>query len=377
MVVCKDCRRTWPAARNVATCLLGILLLATDLAHGQGARQRERRRAGQPRRLLVMTSLPTFAAIARQLTGDLAEVEAIARGDQDPHYVQPRPSYAAKLGRADLFVSTGLDLEMWAPAVIDRANNPRVVEGEDGNVIVYPGVKLLEVPEDLSRAGGDVHAFGNPHVHTDPVNAIIIAENILRSLERIDPANTESYEANYRDFKDRVMRRLFGDQLVEMLGADAIFQLARNYEFWDFVRNQSFQGRPLTDYLGGWLAEGAAFRGRRMACYHKNWAYFGARFQVECAVFIEPRPGIPPSPRHLAEVVGTMRDEHIPVLMAANYFSHSQVEQVASRTGARAVIVPLDVQGAEGVDTYFDLVDLWVSSLSEAFLATDRNENQE
>ena len=376
MVVCKGRRCSWHAIRNAAMCLLGILLLAAEPAHGQGVRHRQRRH-GQQGRLLVIASLPTFASIARDLTGDLADVEAIARGDEDPHYVQARPSYAAKVGRADLFVTTGLDLEMWAPAVIDRANNPRIVEGAEGHVITYPGVKMLEVPEDLSRFGGDVHAFGNPHIHTDPVNAIVIAENILRGLTQVDPANAEAYEANFRDFKDRVMRRLFGDQLVEMLGAEAIYRLARNYEFWDFARSQSFQGRPLTDYLGGWLAEGEPFRGRRMACYHKNWAYFGARFQVECAVFIEPRPGIPPTPSHLAEVVGTMRDEHIPVLMAANYFSHSQVEQVASRTNARPVIVPLDVEGAEGVDTYFDLIDLWVARLSEAFLALEQGENRE
>lgn len=370
MGVSKGRRSAWDSIQDAATCLLAITLLAAEPAYAQGARHRHRHQGGQ-QRLLVVTSLPTFAAITRELTGDLAEVEAIARGDEDPHFVQPRPSYAAKVGRADLFVTTGLDLEMWAPTVIDRANNPRVVEGSEGHVVTYPGVKLLEVPEDVSRFGGDVHAFGNPHVHTDPVNAIIIAENILRNLTQVDPDNAETYEANFRDFKDRVMRRLFGDQIVQMLGADAIFQLARNYEFWGFARNQSFQGRPLTDYLGGWLAEATPFRGRRMACYHKSWAYFGARFQIECAVFIEPRPGIPPSPRHLGEVVGTMGDESILVLLAANYFSHSQVEQVASRTNARAVIVPLDVRGAEGVDTYFDLVDLWVSSLSEAFLASD------
>ncbi len=375
MEVSKGHRRSWESIRDAAICLLAVTLLAAEPAHAQ--ERHRHRHHGRHGTVLVVTSLPTFAAIARELTGDLAEVEAIARGDEDPHFVQPRPSYAAKVGRADLFVTTGLDLEMWAPTVIDRANNPRVVEGAEGHVVTYPGVKLLEIPDDVSRAGGDVHVFGNPHVHTDPVNAIIIGENILRNLTQVDPANAETYESNYRDFKDRVMRRLFGDRLVEMLGADAIYQLARNYEFWDFARNQSFQGRPLTDYLGGWLAEAEPFRDRRLACYHKNWAYFSARFQIDCVVFIEPRPGIPPTPRHLGEVVGTMRDEHIPVLLAANYFSHSQVEQVASRTNARAVIVPLDVRGAEGVDTYFDLVDLWVSSLSEAFLASDQHESRE
>lgn len=338
--------------------LLAVLLLAAKPAAAQ-------------EKLQVVATLPVFAAIAEVLTGELAEVVAIARGDEDPHFVQARPSYAAIVGRADLFVATGLDLELWAPTVIDRARNSAIIEGSPGHVVTYTGVKLLEVPETVTRAGGDVHAFGNPHIHTDPVNAIIIARNILTGLRRVDPAHAATYEANARDFEDRVMRRLFGDELVEMLGADAIFTLARNYQFWEFARNQTYQGRPLTEYLGGWLAEGAPFRGRRMACYHKNWGYFSARFQVECAAYMEPKPGIPPTPGHVRDVIDIMRDEHIPVLFAANYFSRTQVERVASRTGAQVVMVPLDVRGAEGIDTYFDLIDLWVSRLSETFLALD------
>lgn len=329
-------------------------------------------RAEAQEKLQIVTTLPTYAAIARELTGELAEVNAIGRGDEDPHFVSPRPSFAAMVGDADIFVVTGLDLELWVPAVIDRARNPRVVEGGSGHVVAYSGVKLLEVPQSVSRAGGDVHVFGNPHIHTDPVNAIIIARNILATLRTVDSRNASIYEANARAFEDRVMRRLFGDQLVDMLGAETILQLARNYEFWDFAANQSYQERPLTEYLGGWLAEAAAFRDRRMACYHKNWAYFSARFRIECAIYIEPKPGIPPAPGHLGEVVEFMRDELVGVLFAANYFSRTQVERVASRTDARAVIVPEHVAGLEGVDTYFDLIDSWVLGLSEAFLALDQ-----
>jgi ABC-type Zn uptake system ZnuABC Zn-binding protein ZnuA len=345
--------------RRTAAAVVGLLVVFAGPAEAQD-------------KLQIVTTLPTFAAITRELTGDLAEVNAIARGDEDPHFVNPRPSFAARVGAADIFVVTGLDLELWVPAVTDRARNPKVVEGGPGHVVAYSGVKLLEVPQNVSRAGGDVHVFGNPHIHTDPVNAIIVARNILAALKRVDPGNGGVYEDNAQDFEDRVLRRTFGDELVELLGADVIFRLARNYEFWEFARNQSFQGKLLTDYLGGWLAEAAPFRERRMACFHKNWAYFTARFQIDCAVYIEPKPGIPASPGHLSEVVTFMRDENISVLYAANYFSHSQVERVADRTNARAVIVPEHVAGAEGVDSYFDLIDEWVSRLAEVFLALER-----
>jgi len=322
------------------------------------------------RKVRVVATLPTYASIAREIAGDLAEIEAIARGDEDPHFVNPRPSFAAMIQRADVFIVTALDLELWVPALLDRANNPKVVEGAAGHVTAYAGVTLLDVPDNVSRAGGDIHVFGNPHIHTDPINCIIIARNIADGLKRADPAHASTYDANRRDFEDRVLRRLFGDRLVDMLGGEQLFALARDDKFWDFARSQSFQGKPLADYVGGWLAAGAIFRDQRMVCYHKNWAYLSARFRVTCAMYVEGKPGIPPTPGHVADVIAFIQREHIPVLLAANYFSRSQVERVASRTGATPVIVPEHVDGAPGIDDYFALVDRWVSALAAGFGST-------
>ncbi len=319
------------------------------------------------RKLRVVTTLPTYAAIAAEVAGELAEVEYIARGDEDPHFVNPRPSFAARVQRADLFVVTGLDLELWVPAILDRANNAKVNEGGPGHLVAYSGIKLLEVPESVSRAGGDVHVFGNPHIHTDPINGILIARNIATGLKRIDAANAGTYDGNLAAFERRVLVRLFGDRLVQLLGGETIFNLSRNYEFWDFAQQQTFEGKPLTEYLGGWLAEGANFRNQRMVCFHKNWAYFSARFKIECAIYIEPKPGIPPSPSHVREVIDFIKNENIRVLFAANYYSRSQVERVASRTGIKHVMVPEHVAGEEGVDDYITLVDTWVSRLAAAF----------
>ncbi len=336
--------------------LLALLTVGTLPAEGQ-------------QRLYIVTTLPTYAAIARELVGDLADVEPIARGDEDPHFVNPRPSFAAKVQRADLFVVTGLDLELWVPAILDRANNAKVDEGGIGHVVAFSRIKLLDVPENVSRAGGDVHVFGNPHIHTDPINAIIIAQNIVAGLKRVDQAHSASYETNLADFERRIMERLFGRRLVELLGAETIFPLARNYQFWDFVKGQAFEGKPLTDYVGGWLEQGAVFRDQRMVCYHKNWAYFSARFRVECAMYVEPKPGIPPSPSHVRDVIDFIRTENIRVLFAANYFNRSQVERVADRAGIRGVVVPEHVAGEDGADDYFALVDAWVTRLAAAFEA--------
>ena len=343
----------------VLAAVLGALLSAAAWpSHG---------RAQQDDPVRIVTTLPTYASIARRVAGEGAVVEAIARGDVDPHFVTPRPSYAAMLQGADLFVTTGLDLELWVPGLLDRAGNSRIVEGADGHVAAYAGVDLLDVPDNVSRAGGDIHVFGNPHVHTDPVNAVIIARNVLEGLKRVDPEHSERYAANTRAFEEEVIRRTFGDELVDMLGRETLFRMARGHSFWQFVSENEYRGRPLTEYLGGWLAEAAPLRDRRMVCYHKNWAYFSARFRVPCAMYVEPKPGIPPSPGHVREVIDFVRREGIPVILAANYYSRKQVERVAERTGARPVIVPEHVGGAEGIDDYFALVDLWVERLSEAF----------
>ena len=337
---------------NMLTLAIGLLVVPAAQAQDQ---------------IRVVATLPTYASIAREITGDRGDVQSIARGDEDAHFVNPRPSFAALLQRADVFISTGLDLELWVPSLLDRANNQKIVEGGPGHVVAYSGVELLEVPENVSRTGGDVHIFGNPHIHTDPINAVLVARNIARVLKRVDPNNAALYDENNQAFEDRVIRRLFGDRIVELLGAETLFDLARGGQFWEFAGSQEFQGKPLTEYVGGWLGEAAPFRNQRMVCYHKNWAYFSARFQIACAMYVEPKPGIPASPRHVRDVIDFIRSDDIPVLFSANYFSSTQVERVASRTGAVAVIVPEHVAGEDGVDDYFTLVDTWVSRLSAGF----------
>src|SRR6185369_4192175 len=158
----------------------------------------------------VVTSLTTYAAIAREITGDHATVTAIAEGDEDPHFVQPRPSFVPLLRDADLFVTTGMDLELWVPTLLDRAGNPKIREGSPGYVAASRGVSLLEVPTSLSRAGGDIHVDGNPHIHTDPINAVIIARNILDGLKRVSPANADYFTAREKDFEDRILKATFG-----------------------------------------------------------------------------------------------------------------------------------------------------------------------
>lgn len=315
----------------------------------------------------VVTSLTTYASIAREIVGDRGTVSSIAVGDENPHYVQPKPSFVPTLARADLFVTTGLDLELWVPALLDKAGNSRVTEGGPGYVAAYAGIDLLDLPTSFSRTQGDIHVYGNPHIWTDPLNAVQIARNILTGLKRVAPADAEYFTAREKDFEDRVYRALFGAELVQLLGGQTLADLDRQGKLFDFLKARQYQGAPLFNRLGGWLKQALPFRGTQVACYHKEWDYFSREYQVSCFDYIEPKPGIPPTPRHVQEIIVGMREKHIPVLLSTNYYDRNQVLEVAQRTGAKAVIVPSNTGGARGVTTYFDLMNLWITELGRAF----------
>jgi len=318
-------------------------------------------------RVKVVTSLTTYAAIAREVVGDRGTVTSIATGDENPHYVQPKPSFVPALGQADVFVTTGLDLELWVPALLDKANNPKVTEGGPGYVAAYAGINLLDVPTSFSRAQGDIHVYGNPHIWTAPINAVQIARNILTGLKRVSPENTDYFAGRERDFEERIYHALFGDDLVKLLGGPTLADLDRQGKLLDFLKSKQYQGTPLADRLGGWLKEAMPFRGKSVACYHKEWDYFSREYGVPCADYIEPKPGIPPTPGHVLEVINEMREQHIQVLLSTNYYDRGQVLEVAQKTGAKAVIVPSNTGGAAGITTYFDLMNLWISELGRAF----------
>ena len=343
--------------------MIELLLLATSLLGHPSASPT----GDVAAQLRIVTSLTTYGAIAREIVGDRGTVTSIAQGDEDPHFVQPKPSFVALLRNADLFVTTGLDLELWVPALLDRAGNRKILDGGPGYVAAYRGIDLLEVPTSVSRAQGDIHVDGNPHIHTDPVNGIIIARNILAGLQRVSPENSAFFAAREQDFEKRVLDATMGRQLVTILTPASAFDLLRTGKLYDFLGRQQYQGKPLLEQLGGWLEKAEVFRGKDMACYHKEWAYFSRRFQVECVTYIEAKPGIPPTPGHVQEVIRLMRDRKIPVLFASNYFDRKQIQRVAERTGARAVVVPENTQGAPGVDTYFDLIETWITSLASGF----------
>lgn len=323
-------------------------------------------------KLRVVGTQATYSSIAQYIGGDKVTTDYIVRGDQDPHFVRPRPSLAQKLTRADLFISTGLDLELWAPSLIDMSRNKEIRSGQRRYVSASHGVRLLEIPQVKSRQAGGVHIYGNPHLQTSPINARIIAKNITTGLSRIDPENRDYYQKNLSRFHSELDRRLYGPKLLKLIGANTLNRLAeRPNRLISFLQEKQYQGQPLIDHAGGWLKQAMPFRGRKVVAYHKNWAYFGELFGLQIRNYVEPRPGIPPSPRHVEEVVKQMRDENIEVIIAANYYDETRIRTIADKVGATPVIMPLGVVGSTDQNAYFRLLDNIINQIAKTARATE------
>jgi ABC-type Zn uptake system ZnuABC Zn-binding protein ZnuA len=349
-----------------------LVLFVADLAQGQH-HERHRRRARHRERdcgrcLSVVTSLAGLGSIASYVGGDSVQVSPIALGNQDPHFVQPKPSYAQLLAEADLFVTTGLDLELWVPTLLDKARNPRIYEGGVGYVSAATDVPLLEKPAlNLDRAMGDVHTYGNPHIHTSPLNAKRIAQNIRIGLKKVAPGQATAIDRRYGEFVTAIDSALFGKELVELFGGELLSRMLESGQLIDFLESREYEGVRLIDMLGGWLRTGLPFRGKKVICYHKNWVYFARDFGLLIVNYVEPKPGIPPTAKHVKKIIETINSEKIQVMVVANYFEKHSPEMVAERTGITPVFLPLDVAGTSEVPIYFDLVDYWIRELNTAF----------
>ena len=318
------------------------------------------------KKLNVVTTLPDYAFFAKVIGGERVSVKAIVRGDQDAHFIRPKPSFATALRNADVLIATGLDLELWVQTVIDNSGNGNIRSGQLGYVSASSGMHLLERPKTMSRAEGGVHIYGNPHVTCSPIQMKTAARNIATGLIKNDTAGKEIYLQNLKKLHQEFDEHLFGVKLVEMLGGDTLCNLAEQGKLIAFLQEQKFEGKVLIEYLSGWMGKMLPLRGTPIVTYHKNWIYFVKLFGLEEAGTVEPKPGIPPSPKHVTSLINLMKERNIGIILAANYFDEQKIRTVATRTNAEAVIVPLYVGGADGTEDYFKLMDHWVDALLKA-----------
>ncbi|HEU4614638.1 MAG TPA: metal ABC transporter substrate-binding protein [Kofleriaceae bacterium] len=305
-----------------------------------------------PKKVNVVTTLNFLAAITRDVGGDHVSVQALAKPTQDPHNLVAKPTFKVAAKHADLFIELGLELDKWGSAVTDASGNPDIQTGQKGRVVASAGIETKELPATLSKAWGDIHPSGNPHVWLDPVNAKQIAKNIVAGLTRVDPANGAEYAANLKAFDKRIDDALYGHALVEEYGSSKLERLSRRNELIDYLKKKGTY-----DKLGGWLKRAEPLRGLKIITYHKTWIYFADRFGIQISAELEEKPGIPPSQDYLASLIKKIGAEHIKVIFVDTIYPTKDGQYVANKTGAKLVSSPIDVGGAPGTGTYFALID--------------------
>jgi ABC-type Zn uptake system ZnuABC Zn-binding protein ZnuA len=342
----------------------GILPLKAQRRHQHRHRHQHMYQEGKGNKgLNIVSSFSDYASIAEYIAGPDARVQYIAHGQQDPHFVAPKPSYAMMLNKADMWITTGMDLEIWSTTLLDKARNRQILDGEPGFVSVSDGVKVLQKVEKADRTEGDIHLMGNPHINTGPLNWKTIAMNITTGLMKVDPANGDYYQAKLKDFNDLVDRALFGDELVDIFGGETLSKLLENNTLFTFLE-KDYQGEKLLHKLGGWLKEAEPFRGKKIIAYHKNWAYFTETFGLEVVGYIEPKPGIPPSAKHVQHMIRTIEDQQIKLMLVASYFEKNSPQSIADKTGIEALYLPLYVKAIPEVEDNFQMLDYWIDQIN-------------
>jgi len=292
-----------------------LIVLALSVTGAEGAHK-----------LRVVTSIPDLKSLVEEVGGDLVDVESLARGTQNAHEVEVRPSLMLRLRRADLFFENGLELDAWSDVAVQGANNPKIVRGAPGRVDVSRGVQVLEVPSArVDRSMGDVHPLGNPHYSLDPGLAPIVTQNIVDGLVRVAPELRATFEKNRAAF------------------------LAR-----------------LEEAMVRWTKTLEPVRGAKVVVYHPDYIYFLTRFGIVQAGMVEDRPGIPPSPQHLAQLIRQMKDERIKVILVQPWNDLKLAQRVAEEAGARSVVIPTMVGGVKGAETYIGAIDYNVTALAQA-----------
>jgi ABC-type Zn uptake system ZnuABC Zn-binding protein ZnuA len=272
-------------------------------------------------RLRVVTSTADLAAIAREVGGDRVEVESIAPGTQDPHFVELRPSYMIRVRKAAVYVKVGMDLDYWAQAIIDGSRNAKL-EIVDCSARLS-AERRLEVPTRVDASMGDVHRYGNPHYWLDPANGGVIAEAIAEGLARVDPEGRAVYDAGLSAFNARLEAKL-----VE------------------------------------WRRTAEALRGLRIVTYHNSWPYFTRAFGIEVVDWLEPKPGVKPSPNHVSKLIERIKAQGVACVAYEPYFEKRTPELVSRETGVPVVVLLPSVGGVPEVTDYFELFDYNLSVLA-------------
>ncbi len=274
----------------------------------------------------VVTTTQDSAAITRAIGGDRVNVKALAKGFQDPHFVDAKPTFMVDLNRADLFIVIGLELEIgYAPSLVSGAHNDKIAPGQPGYLDLSPLISPLEVVGVADRGQGDIHPAGNPHYWLDPENGRLMARGIAARLSQLEPEGKAQFAANLATFE-----------------------------------------KTLTEKEAEWAKKLGKLSGQPIITYHKSWTYFAARYKLDVQGFVEPKPGIPPTPGHTLELIKLVQAKGIKIILMEVFYDKRFPELIAAKSGAKLVAVPNSVGGTDKVTTYFELFDAIADAIEAA-----------
>ena len=287
--------------------------------------------AAAQNKLNVVATTEDLAAIAREVGGDRVTVDSIARGFQDPHFVEAKPSFILKLQKADLLILVGRDLEIgWLPPLIQQSRNSKVQVGADGYLDASSQARVLEVPTgQITRAEGDVHPLGNPHFWLDPDNGKVVGREIFEKFSRFRPNDRAYFEQRLNDFTNR-----------------------------------------LNDAEKRWTAMMAPYKGIKVVTYHRSYSNFADKFGLNIVGYVEPKPGIPPTPQHTLELINDMKKNNVKIVLVEPYFDLKTPNAIGRETGAQVLVMPPSVGGTKDITDYFKLFDYDLNLLVDAIKKT-------
>lgn len=319
--------------------------------------------ASQDLPIAACATTPDLGALLTEIGGSDVTVTVFTRGPEDPHYLEARPSMVKALHEADLFVLIGLDLEQgWAPALWTSARNPRVAPGGTGYVDASTAIVPRGVPATpVDRSLGDVHALGSPHYLLDPLNGLAVADLLRQRLTALKPSHAAQFQERFTAFRTRLAVALVGREIADRYPIEKLGQLADRGKLEEFLRSRDELGR-----LGGWLQRVARFRGTGVVADHDLWSYFGARFGISVLGYLEPKPGIAPTTRHLEQLVRTMKERQVKVILAAPYFNPRHARVVAESSGAKIALMVHQVGAASDASQYLDMIEHNVAAVCTA-----------
>lgn len=313
--------------------------------------------------LRVVATVPDLGTLAQDIGGEQVSVFVCAKGTEDPHFVEAKPSFVKALSQADVYIQLGLDLEAgWAPVLLQQARNSKIAPSAPGYVNAAAAITPLDVPTgSVDRSMGDVHLEGNPHYLLDPLQGLRVAQHLRDTFSSLRPAHQATFADRYTAFQHRLGVALVGEALAQKYDASKLAVLFEHGRLAAFLQEQ--QEHTL---LSGWLGQLLPYHGAAVVVDHNLWPYFARRFGLTVRGTMEPKPGVPPTTKHLQTLVQAMQAERMQVLLASAYYDPRHAQFLAQHTGARVVAMAHQVGARPGTETYLGMVDYNIRQLVAA-----------